>query len=305
MKPSFYFLLYCAIVHLGTTDDSPDNVEGALEALPTKEKIGNGLEMVLGKLEYLDRKLLQFQSELHQYRDQMVTIQAAHEKTFVHFLEIINRLEDQAIPQFTSCKDITSKVSGIYFISVNNETEPFEVFCEQEKFGGGWLVVQHRFDGSVDFYRNWNEYKEGFGDLNKEFWLGLEKMHQITTARPHEIIFEIKDFSGNYGYARYDAFKIASESEQYRLTIGKYSGTAGDSMGYSKGMKFSTKDRNNDQSSGQCAQYWEGAWWFKNCAHADLNGPYKNVVGFKSMCWYHFKNEFRGMSFSRIMIREL
>uniref|UniRef100_A0A2M4AXH1 Putative ficolin n=1 Tax=Anopheles triannulatus TaxID=58253 RepID=A0A2M4AXH1_9DIPT len=312
MKPSFCFLLYCAIVHATTTAGSPDNADGTLETTSTTEKSGNSLEMVLGKLEYIDRKLSQLQSELHQYRDQMVIIQAAHENTFVSVQESINSLADQLYPPFTSCKDVPSKMSGIYHISPNNETEPFKVFCEQMKYGGGWIVIQHRFDGSVDFNQNWAEYRDGFGNLDNEFWLGLEKVHQITTTRAHEIIFEIKDFKGNYGYARYDAFKIGSESNQYSLQIlGKYSGTAGDSMGSSessgssKGMKFSTKDRDNDLNSGQCAHHWESAWWFRNCAWADLNGLYKNVDDWKSINWYHFKNDKRGMSFTRIMIREM
>ncbi|ETN64668.1 hypothetical protein AND_003581 [Anopheles darlingi] len=75
-------------------------------------------------------------------------------------------------------------------------------------FGGGWIVMQFRFDGSLDFNRGWDEFRDGFGDLNKEFWLGLEKVHQITSGRKHELMIELKDFNGTYKYARYDGFEI-------------------------------------------------------------------------------------------------
>jgi hypothetical protein len=44
----------------------------------------------------------------------------------------------------------------------------------------GWTVIQQRINGTVDFYRGWKDYKNGFGDLRTEFWLGNEKIHQIT-----------------------------------------------------------------------------------------------------------------------------
>ncbi|XP_050093054.1 angiopoietin-related protein 1-like [Anopheles aquasalis] len=142
-------------------------------------------------------------------------------------------------PAYSSCKNASCNVTGVYLISVNNASAPFQVYCEQEKLGGGWIVVQHRFDGSVDFYRNWTQYRDGFGELDKEFWLSLERIHQITTARAHELIIEMKDFEGNYGYARYSAYEVGSESEEYELkNLGSYRGTAGDSLAYHKWMKF-------------------------------------------------------------------
>ncbi|ETN64725.1 hypothetical protein AND_003523 [Anopheles darlingi] len=160
------------------------------------------------------------------------------------------------IPYATSCKGVPSNVSGTYLLRIKSASEPFEVYCEQNAFDGGWIVMQFRFDGSLDFYRGWNEFRDGFGDLRKEFWLGLEKVHQITRGRKHELIVELKDFSRAYVYARYDAFEIGSESERYKLKdIGKYNGTAGDEMINYMGMKFSTKDRDNDAwNTVHCAQ---------------------------------------------------
>ncbi|XP_035773971.1 ficolin-1-like [Anopheles albimanus] len=207
----------------------------------------------------------------------------------------------------TSCKEVPLNVSGVYLIHISNNSAPFQVYCEMEKLGGGWIVVQHRFNGSVDFYRNWDRYRDGFGDLESEFWLGLEKMHQITKSRNYELVVEIKDFSGKYGYARYDGFQIGSESEEYRLkNLGSYSGTVGDPMtGTNKGMKFSTNDRENDVTISGCAQSFYGAWWYNGCTYANLNGMYKNVANYKSMHWYSSKNNYDGLSFSRMMIREL
>ena len=40
-------------------------------------------------------------------------------------------------------------------------------------YGGYFFqVIQRRQDGSQKFDRDWNEYKEGFGQMAREFWLG-------------------------------------------------------------------------------------------------------------------------------------
>lgn len=42
-------------------------------------------------------------------------------------------------------------------------------------------IIQQRFDGSVDFYRNWTDYKAGFGSIDSEFWIGM--LHFIPTRK--------------------------------------------------------------------------------------------------------------------------
>lgn len=48
----------------------------------------------------------------------------------------------------------------------------------------------------------------------------------------------------------------------------------GDSLSYHQGRPFSTKDRDNDIAVTNCALSYKGAWWYKNCHRANLNGKY-------------------------------
>ena len=98
------------------------------------------------------------------------------------------------------------------------------VFCDQTTAGGGWLVFQKRLNGSVDFYRVWNEYKRGFGSLTGEFWFGLDKIQRLTSSGKCKLRVDLEDLPGKTYYAEYDFFKIASEGEKYKLSLGSYTG---------------------------------------------------------------------------------
>ena len=93
-----------------------------------------------------------------------------------------------------------------------------------ESPGEGWTVFQRRFNGSVDFNQNWTDYKHGFGNLSNEFWLGLDRIHRMTTDKENILRIEIEDFEGEKRYAEYRPFQILNECEQYKLVIGNYSG---------------------------------------------------------------------------------
>ena len=90
--------------------------------------------------------------------------------------------------------------------------------------GGGWTVFQRRLDGSVDFNRRWQDYKNGFGDVSSEFWLGLDKIHRLTTVTQNKIRIDMEDTSGNTKYAEYDLFAVTSEQQKYQLSLGTYAG---------------------------------------------------------------------------------
>ena len=93
--------------------------------------------------------------------------------------------------------------------------------------GGGLTVFQRRQDGSVDFYRDWTDYENGFGNLTGEFWLGLSKINHLTKAT-NTLRVDLGDFDGNTSYAQYSTFSVSSSTTEYTLTVGGYSGTAGD-----------------------------------------------------------------------------
>ena len=87
-------------------------------------------------------------------------------------------------------------------------------------------MIQKRLDGSVDFYLGWDDYKRGFGNLNGEFWLGLDKIHRLTKERSM-LRVDLEDFSGNTAYAEYSLFIVADEGSKYSLTLGTYTGEHG------------------------------------------------------------------------------
>ncbi|TMW41512.1 hypothetical protein DOY81_013409, partial [Sarcophaga bullata] len=71
--------------------------------------------------------------------------------------------------------------------------EPFLVPCRED--GGVWTVIERRINGSVDFYRNFSEYKTGFGNIDGEFFIGLDKLHALTsTLKPVELLIQLQRF---------------------------------------------------------------------------------------------------------------
>ncbi|XP_066302481.1 ficolin-2-like [Branchiostoma lanceolatum] len=173
--------------------------------------------------------------------------------------------------------------SGLYTIKPAGAS--FRVYCEMEAGVGGWTVIQERFDGSVDFARDWETYKNGFGAFVGEFWLGNDKINQISNAKIYLLRIELENWSSESRYADYDRFYIEDEAAKYRLHVGAYSGTAGDGgngLSWHDGRKFSTHDQDNDDhSSYNCATSngGRGGWWYGACDRANLNQPYKHGGG--------------------------
>ncbi|XP_065934059.1 fibroleukin isoform X2 [Magallana gigas] len=148
----------------------------------------------------------------------------------------------------TNCADILNNYphtrgrDGVYNIFDSNKSKA--VFCDMTTDNGGWTVIQRRVNGSVDFYRNWTEYKNGFGFADHEYWIGNDMLHRLTLLKPQELRVDMERFNGEKAYAVYSSFSVGDEASKYQLQVTGYSGNAGDSLDYSKN---SCHNNDNDQ----------------------------------------------------------
>lgn len=176
-----------------------------------------------------------------------------------------------------SCKELLTRghfLTGWYTIYLP-DCRPLTVLCDMDTDGGGWTVFQRRIDGSVDFFRDWTSYKQGFGSQLGDFWLGNDNIHALTAQGTSELRVDLTDFDGKHDFAKYSSFRIEGETEKYKLILGNFlGGGAGDSLTTHNNNFFSTKDQDNDLSSSNCAVDYQGAWWYAGCHNSNLNGLY-------------------------------
>ncbi|XP_076448814.1 uncharacterized protein LOC143285434 [Babylonia areolata] len=203
---------------------------------------------------------------------------------------------DQSV-NFRDCAEVFEgghRRSGVYYVKPTAAACPVPVWCDMDTPPGGWLLFQRRQDGSVPFKQDWAHYRDGFGRVDGEHWLGNDNLFLLSNQDHYQLRVDLWDFSGNRVHAVYTTFQVAGERDKYQLTITGFSGSAQDSLYRHNKMAFSTPDRDNDgRREAHCAAEWEAGWWFNNCWFALLNGAYHNRsdVTYRGIAWNHWKRE--------------
>ncbi len=143
-----------------------------------------------------------------------------------------------------------------------------------------WVLIQRNtLIGEGNFEKDWFAYKNGFGTQSGDFWIGLEKLHNLTvlesqvrlrieyTTRSCFWGWSCSNRDRNY-YIIYDIFTVDSEDEYYKLEISGFSGNGKDIMRRNNGGEFFTQD--NYRNKG-CYRSHLGGWWFNSNCKKSLN----------------------------------
>ena len=143
------------------------------------------------------------------------------------------------------------------------------------------LLIHQKVDGSTYFNRSWEVFKSGFGSKSGNYWFGNELLHQLTKDGLYKLRFDLQALDSEQWYwAEYSGFIVDSEATKYRLTVGGYSGNAGDAMAVHNGMKFTTFDRDNDEADSNCAEKRGGGFWWKKCGNCFVTACMKSFRGY-------------------------
>ncbi|XP_038059562.1 fibrinogen-like protein A [Patiria miniata] len=212
---------------------------------------------------------------------------------------------------YCSCKEFLQAghdASGIYTIfpaSVRNDG--LQVYCDMETDAGGWIVIQRRQDGSVNFYRDWADYQVGFGNFSGEFWIGNDILRNLTALGTWQLRVDLVDWDNVMTYAEYGQFGVSGTN--YQLTVGSYNdiSTAKDALtSKHNGMLFSTWDKDNDNyQAGSCAQDNYGAWWYDYCYLSNLNGKfYAKRAPFSGLPWNDQQGQYEWFKKASMKIRQ-
>ncbi|XP_003431188.1 angiopoietin-related protein 7 [Ornithorhynchus anatinus] len=265
----------------------------------TKKQEGDWVNVVMQVMELesstkkMELRLTDTESKYSEMNNQIDIMQLQAAQT-------VTQTSADAVYDCSSLYQKNYRISGVYKLPSDEflGSPELEVFCDMETEGGGWTLIQRRKIGLISFHRDWKQYKQGFGNIRGDFWLGNEHIHRLS-RRPTVLRVEMEDWDGDVRYAQYSHFTLSNELNSYRLFVGNYGGTAGrDALHYHNNTAFSTKDKDNDKCLDNCAHFRKGGYWYNCCTDSNLNGIYyrqgEHTKHTDGITWYGW----RGSSYS-------
>jgi len=126
-------------------------------------------------------------------------------------------------------------------------------------------------------------------------------MHCLTSQGNWELRIDYQLKNGTKSYLHYNKFAIGSAEDKYRLNISGFDNIGlndpFDTFGQTQnGMKFTSRDRDNDLYNGINCAHYDGAWWHHSCGFIRLNENHSSWL-------IHLNAEHHAMLFIEMKIR--
>ncbi|XP_059168840.1 ryncolin-1-like [Physella acuta] len=263
-----------------------------LQAIPSKFEDNNiQLKTIEGTVQDNQNRLLAIPNKLQTLQE---TVQ--ENKKLLHVLEILLRIPIE------TCKIDMNRTLFTKYYTIYGEKL---ALCDTETDGGGWIVIQRRIKGDVLFNRTWEEYKQGFGSVEGDFWIGNDKISSLTMIGYNELRFDMKYKGASY-YMVYSNVKVGNEADLYRLKFTYKTGNTTDNLSYHNGMAFSTFDKDNDgEAGGSCALAFKSGWWFNRCHLVNMNGVWACKANAEGINWIAITQYIDSLEYIEMKLRRL
>ncbi|XP_076451902.1 microfibril-associated glycoprotein 4-like [Babylonia areolata] len=162
------------------------------------------------------------------------------------------------------CSDVqrNGEWQDTYTISPLQAPSPFQVNCRRVSSTRTYILDRRRTAES--FTRSWQDYRDGFGSLDDDYWIGLENVHALTVDRDQELRVNIKVQNNSNYLLSYQNFRVSDEGSGYRLYFNTSAlNSDNDCLEPLHGVRFSTYDHDRDGSGAvNCAERKKGGFWF-------------------------------------------